>query len=375
MPIYWGLLILSLLGMWIESSQVKINPLTYGSIKSKACAKTELHIALLTLLPLLIILSFRDNVLDTYGYIIQFNEIPWSWDHINFEGYNNNGIAFLYLATAIKILFQCDHYLWFFILALINLYCITKVCVKYSPNLSFSIFLFIAGTSFTWCLNGTRQFLAITVLFYFSNLLLSDKLKDKLIYIAIIIGLGYVHSSALFLIPIAAVISSKRLFGPRMILIVIATLIGTYFSDSVFGSAMEIMGKEYSTLNDEGRGSTVLRLLFTLVPIVIVLFNYNNVRRIAPPPIILGINMCLVGGCFMFVSTFTNGILIGRMPGYFNIYALYVIPWLTYNCFGKNRGLVSIIFIVVYIVWFYFQMVVAWHNLPYGSDFLNLHYD
>ena len=103
MPIYWGLLILSLLGMWIESSQVKINPLTYGSIKSKACAKTELHIALLTLLPLLIILSFRDNVLDTYGYIIQFNEIPWSWDHINFEGYNNNGIAFLYLATAIKI--------------------------------------------------------------------------------------------------------------------------------------------------------------------------------------------------------------------------------------------------------------------------------
>ena len=57
----------------------------------------------------------------------------------------------------------------------------------------------------------------------------------------------------------AAVISSKRLFGPRMILIVIATLIGTYFSDSVFGSAMEIMGKEYSTLNDEGRGSTALR--------------------------------------------------------------------------------------------------------------------
>lgn len=361
--------------MWIESLLVKINPLTSDSIKSKASVNTELHISFLTLLPLLIILTFRDNVLDTYAYIIQFNGIPQSWSLVNFERYDNNGIAFIYFATTIKILFQCNHYLWFFILALISLYCTTKVCVKYSPNLSLSIFLFIAGASFTWCLNGTRQFLAITVLFYFSYLLISDKLKDKLIYISIIIGLSYIHSSAIFLIPIAAVISSKRFFGFRMIIIVIATLIGTYFSDSVFESAMEIMGKQYSTLNDEGRGSTVLRLLFTIVPVVIALFNYNHVRKVAPPSIILGINMCLVGSCFMFASTFTNGILIGRMPGYFNIYALYVIPWLIYNCFQKNRGLVVFIFIVVYIVWFYFQMVVAWHNLPYGSDLLNLHYD
>lgn len=344
---------LSILGMWLESSQVKIIPLTYDSVKSKSSANTELRIAFFTLFPLLIFLSFRDNVLDTYGYIIQFDEIPRSWNKTNFEVYSNNGIVFIYLATTIKILFQCNHYLWFFILALINLYCITKVCVKNSPNLSFSIFLFIAGASFTWCLNGTRQFLAVTVLFYFTYLLLKDKFKDKLLYIVIIIGLSYVHSSAIFLIPIVAVISSKRLFGPRMILIVIATLVGTYFSDSVFDSAIEVMGKQYTSINADGRGSSVLRLLFTLVPIIIVLFDYRHIKRIAPPSIILGINMCLVGACFMFVSTFTNGILIGRMPGYFNIYALYVIPWLVYNCFGKNRRLIFVIFIIVYIIWFY----------------------
>lgn len=375
MPIYWGLLILSIIGMWIESSEVKINPLKNDAIKSGYCIKKEVKIALLTLIPLLVILTFRDVVLDTYAYVVQFNEMPNTWDKINFDGANNNGIAFLYLASLVKTIFQCNHYFWFFILASINLYCITKICSKYSPNLSFSIFLFISGTTFTWCLNGIRQFLVVTILFYFSNLLISGTLKKKLIYIALIVGLGYFHSSALFIIPIVAVVSSKQLFGYRMILIVIATLIGTYFSDSFFESAAEVMGRQYSTLNDEGRGSSFLRLLFTIVPVAIVLFDYNNVRKNAPPSIILGINMCLVGACFMFVSTFTNGILVGRMPGYFNIYALYVIPWLIYNCFRNNRGLVIIIFIVVYIVWFYFQMVVAWHNLPYGSKFFGILYD
>lgn len=374
MTVYWGLLILSLVGMLIESTRLKPGSYVRCQVKSMGEINFEKQITLITLIPLLIILTFRDNVLDTYAYVIQFDALPSQWSHVNPDNLGDNGLGFIYFAVIIKILFQCSHYLWFFILALINLVCITKVCIKYSPNLSFSIFLFIAGTTFTWCLNGTRQFLAISLLFYFSYLLYPDKLKGKLIYIAIIFALSYVHTSAIFLIPIVTVISSKRLFGARMIIIVIATLIGTYFSDSVMGSAMEVMGKQYSNLDGEGRGSTVLRLLFTLVPIAIVLLNYKRVIKIASPPIILGINMCLVGACFMFVSTFTNGILIGRMPGYFNIYSLYVLPWLIYNCYRKNLGIIITIFVCVYIIWFYFQMVVAWHNLPYGSDFLGLHY-
>lgn len=361
--------------MWIESSRVKINPLKNNAIKSKHCIKKEVKIALITLIPLLVILTFRDAVLDTYAYVIQFNEMPNTWDKINFDGANNNGIAFLYFASFVKTIFQCNHYFWFFILASINLYCITIICSKYSPNLSFSIYLFISGTTFTWCLNGTRQFLVVSILFYFSNLLISDTLKKKLIYIALIVGLGYFHSSALFIIPIVAVVSSKQLFGYRMILIVIATLIGVYYSDSIFDFALEIMSREYSSLDEEGHGSSVLRFLFTLVPVVIVLANYNYIKKIAPPSIILGANMCLVGACFMLASTFTNGILVGRMPGYFNIYALYLLPWLIYNCFNKNRDLIILIFIVVYIIWFYFQMVVAWNNLPYESEFFGIIYD
>lgn len=361
--------------MVIESLMMEGNERQYKLIKSKQCINSETHIALITLIPLLIVLTFRDNVLDTYAYVYQFKELPNEWQQIDFDRYDNNGIGFIYLATAIKIIFKCTHYIWFLLLALINLYCITKICVKNSPNLSFSIFFFIAGTSFTWCLNGTRQFLAVTILFYFSYLLYSNGLKKKLQYIAIILVLSYVHNSAIFLIPIVLAISSKQLFGSRMILIVLATLIGTYFSDSVLSSAMGIMGKEYSTLFDEGHGSSVLRLLFSFVPILLVILNYNHVKKTAPPSIVLGINMCLVGACFMFVSTFTNGILIGRMPGYFNIYSLYVLPWLIYNCFNKNRGFVILFFIIVYIIWFYFQMVVAWKGLPYISEFLKVYYD
>lgn len=362
--------------MVLEALQPRPGTFLCSAHKSKQFVRREIRIALLTLIPLLIILTFRDSVLDTYAYVIQFNEIPSDWDSINFNLYDSsNGIGFVYFAAFVKILFQCDHYLWFFILASINLLCITRVCVKHSPNLALSIFLFIAATTFTWCLNGSRQFLVATILFYFSYILYSNKVKDRIKYILLIFVLSYVHSSALFLIPIVAVISSKSIFGKNMMLIVIATLIGTYFSDTLLGSAMEIVGKDYPTILEEGAGSSILRLLFLFVPIVIAIFNYNRVKQTAPSAIVLGINMCLVGACFMFVSTFTNGILIGRMPGYFNIYSLYVLPWLIYNCFPKNQKFITLICVLVYIVWFYFQMVVAWHDLPYGSNFLDLHYD
>lgn len=367
MTVYWSLFAISIVMLFIES-------LIIGSdereLRTQSFYKKERFIALMTFIPLLFFLSFRDIVLDTYAYVGMFKSLPHSWSDLSdVAQISSYGATFTYMAGIFKNYVVDSHYWWFFTLALINLFCIYKTCKKYTPSMALTIYMFIAGATFTWCLNGTRQFLAVTVLFYSSVLLLKDK---KLWFILIIALLSTIHTSIIFLIPLVFFLSKEKIFGKGILLVVLLTMIGTYFSDAILGSAADIMDKEYARLSDDNAGSSLMRLLFTCVTPALAWLNRKKISQIAPPAVILGINMSLIGACFMFAATFTNGILIGRMPAYFTIYNLYVLPWLLHNCFSSMRGIVRTIFVVVYALFFYVQMVIAWKELPYVSYALGI---
>lgn len=62
--------------------------------------------------------------------------------------------------------------LFFIIIATIQLMCIVYVCRKYSCNYWLSV-LFVASTDYMgWVHNGMRQFIAITIIFAATELLL-----------------------------------------------------------------------------------------------------------------------------------------------------------------------------------------------------------
>lgn len=368
MPIYWTLFVISIIMFYSESAF--LHPDGRISNLSKDYYSKERIIALITLIPLLFFLSFRDVVLDTYAYVAMFKNLPTDIESLNNQlADNESGRIFAYLAGLFKIFFIDNHYCWFTLLAFVNIWCIYKVCIKYSPNLALSIYLFIAGATFTWCLNGIRQFLVVTLLFYFSKLLLENK---RGWFIVVVFICSYIHRTAIFLIPIAFIISTKKLYGKWMFIIVLATLVGTRFSDALMGQAMDMIDKQYTI--QENTGANIIRFLFESVPVAISLLKIKTVKAIAPPAIILGLNMSLVGACFMLLATFTDGVLVGRMTMYFTIYNLYVMPWLLYNCFGGIRLLVINLFVAVYAIWFYVQMCIAWDGLMYVSEALEIYY-
>ena len=85
--------------------------------------------------------------------------------------------------------------------------------------------------------------------------------------------------------------------------------------------------------------------------------------------------MNLVGICFYFAATFTNGVLVGRMPIYFTVYGLYLLPWVIRNCFTKrSRKVVWVLCAISYFICFYYQMCIAWDGLMYVSKFLKLEF-
>ena len=370
MPVYWSMLLVT--GI--------IGVLSYGTKQKKVIIAghetTRIYKGFVIIVAMYIVffMGFRDRVLDTGNYINSFNEMPTNIEGIlAYLNLVDSGQGFYLLQGLFKICISQNHYVWLFFLASVSCFFLFKTLYKYSIDFPLSAYLFIASTTFTWLLNGTRQFLVVSILFGFIDWLIEGK---KIRYILLSILLTTFHISAIFMVIVVLFISSKELFNKKMVMFIILTVVGTYYSESVFdflSTASEAM--DYSNSIGMDGGSSIIRLFVTVIPVVIVLLNLENIKKKAPDSIKLAINMSLMGSCFYFAASFTNGILVGRMPIYFTVYNLYLLPWVIRNCFTReSRKIVWLLCVVCYFIYFYYQMYIAWGGLMYVSDFLKLEF-
>lgn len=370
MPVYWSMLVMSaIIGVlcYITPRKIKI-------IDDEEISKVRIGYVLLFVGYFVFFIGFRDKVLDTGAYIENFNEIPMSFTEVIANlSIVKNGKGFYLIAAIFKLYILNNHYAWLFFLAIISCFFLFKTLYKYSIDFPLSAYLFIATTTFTWLLNGSRQFLVVCILFGFADWIIRG---DKIQYIMLAILLSTIHSSAIFIAIIVVFISAEEILGKKMICFVAITVVGTYYSENVFAFFAELSETfDYSSSMTLDAGSNILRFFVAFTPLLIVLLNYRNVKQIAPPDIKLAINMSLVGNCFYFASTFTNGILVGRMPIYFTVYNLYLLPWVIRNCFTQDsKKFVWIFCVGLYFIFFYYQMCIAWDGLMYVSDVLNINY-
>ena len=370
MPVYWSMMIATAI----------IGILCYGISSKKVIVEgketTRVRIGFVVVLDAYIVffIGFRDKVLDTGAYISSFKSMPTDFTGLFlYLETLDSGKAFYFLSAVFKMFISDNYYAWLFFLAIVSCGCLFRTIYKYSIDFPLSAYLFIATTTFTWLLNGTRQFLVVCILFGFVEWIIEGK---KIRYILLALALTTIHSSAIFMAVIVLFIEVNQTFTKKTIFFIGLTVVGTYYSEQVF----EFLGETSESLNYADTmaidgGSNIFRLIVASVPIIIVLLNYRNVKKIAPPSINVAINMSLIGICFYFAATFTNGVLVGRMPIYFTVYNLYLLPWVIRNCFTKNsRKIVWVLCVVSYLVYFYYQMCIAWDGLMYVSKFLKLEF-
>ena len=104
-------------------------------------------------------------------------------------------------------------------------------------------------------------------------------------------------------------------------------------------------------------------------------FIYRNKIKDKLTPIIkLSINMSLIAsGLYVISKVASSGILLGRLPIYFSMYNLILLPWLLNNIFEKKeKNLLYYTMVLCYIAFFYYQMVITWGGMGYSSQLLNL---
>lgn len=312
--------------------------------------------------------GIRTQFVDTAAYIRTYSDIPATTFRsiIEYAKSYNKDQLFYFASGVFKYVFGDNYHFWLFAIALLCGLCVVRQIYRHSDSPFFALFLFMSMSIFTWLMNGIRQFIVISILFALSDLLI-DKRK-RWGYILVVLLLSLVHSSALYALPFIVIVMLSKPWDWKMILLVMAIAVAITHADQFVDVLTETVAQDYTETLDESAGSNIIRTLVAFVPVIISSAGRRIIRAKDNKYLNLCVNMSLVCALLYALSSYTNGILVGRMPMYFQVYNLLLLPWLIKHCFAPHdRRALSIICIGCYLVYFTYQATIA-GNYYYASD-------
>ena len=341
-------------------------------------ARVHLFMAVVTFAVIIFLAGMRTTVGDTTAYIKMFKDYPLFQNaHDAIFASNAREPGFRLFSILIKTFISDNYNVWLSIIAIISGICVMYPLYKYSCNFGVSAFLFMASCQFSWMFNGMRQFLVAAIVFSCTGLILKNK---TLLYIIIVCILSTIHKSAFILIPMYFVAKGEP-WNKRTLLFIGCIVLAMLFTSKFTNLLTDVVEQtDYATSVEEFRntddGTSIIRILVESIPIILAFIYRNRIKGKLTPIVKLSIDMSLIAsGLYVISKIASSGILLGRLPIYFSMYNLILLPWLLRNIFDKKeKDLIYYIMIICYFAFFYYQMVVAWGGLGYESEILNIQY-
>lgn len=338
--------------------------------------RVNTFMALMTFSFLIVMIGLRSGMADTAAYIKHFEELPDTYSQLTQVILKSDDAkGFYFFAGLIKVFISNDYHVWLFILSIINGVCVALTLKKYSSNFAISALLFILTGYFSWMYNGLKQFFVVCIMFSATDLILKKKIVP---YMILVLFLTLFHKTALIFIPVYFIVTGEA-WNKRTLLFIGFILIAIVFAGkftNIFNDVVETTyyGKSMELFKYTDDGTNIIRVLVESVPTIIAFIYREKIKKISTPIIDLCINMSIMGtGIYIISVILSSGIMIGRLPIYFTIYNIILLPWLISNLFENNeKRLVYYIAIMCYFVYFYYQFFVTWKVTKYISDIFTL---
>lgn len=341
-------------------------------------ARTHLFMAVVTFAVIVFFAGARSHIADTTAYIQMFKDYPLFQNaHDVIFDSSAREPGFRLFSILIKTFISDNYTVWLSIIAVISGICVMFPLYKYSCNFGVSAFLFMASCQFFWMFNGMRQFLVAAIIFSCTGLILKNK---TLLYIIIVCILSTIHKSAFILIPMYFIAQGEP-WNKRTLMFIGCIVLAMLFTSKFTNLLTDVVEQtDYASSVNEFKatddGTSLIRILVESIPVILAFLYRNKIKDKLTPIIKLSINMSLIAsGLYIISKVASSGILLGRLPIYFSMYNLILLPWLLRNIFDKKeKDLIYYIMIVCYFGFFYYQMCITWNGMPYYSEILKLSY-
>ena len=322
--------------------------------------------AIFAFAPVILMTALRgNNGADSRAYRRAFEELPDTiLGLLEYLPEVTKDKGFTVFGSIIKSVLGNNDVIYFLIIAVIQGLILIYIYRKYSTDYLLSVFLFIASTDYiSWMFNGMRQFLAVTIIFAATTLMLERKWIPTII---VIILASTMHQSALLMLPVV-VIAHGKAWNKKSILFLILTLIAVFFVNQ-FTEILDVVMQEtqYASMVSDWTawgddGTNVLRVLVYSVPTILSFLGLKQIRYENDSVINFCTNMSIVSTGLYIVSMFTSGIFMGRLPIYASLYNYILLPWEIDHLFTKQSSkLMHMLAITAYIVFYCYQVFISW---------------
>lgn len=297
-----------------------------------------------------------------YTFRYKVGSDSWTFNS-NLQYFLTRDVSFVEYASEIRdTLFATIYYfcfkivgmkrVWFYMVeGILTYFPIIQILKERDEHLTFSVFIYCTTLACYSGYNGTRQAIAVgfIMLAYYKYFLKGQYKKYALV---MLIAFGF-HSATLFALPFH-LLSKKRtnsawIIGSAIILLGTVIFLRPLWSliinflDSV---GQTKMANDYSVFVE--KGANVLRLFVGLVPLLMVLANYQKVitRNKNTEPLI---NLSIFGNIFLvFMMRYA---LFARVVGIIDISGLFLLPKIPSAFEEKGRDFMYIAMIVLYLIY------------------------
>lgn len=345
-----------------------------GRIITKYNNKTTMLFAILILALPVFFIGMRTNYIDTKGYMEGYLAVKPTMEYLIDGLEDTKSKGWLIYEWLLKFVLKDNATSFLMVTAIIQAGAVLKLFYKHSRDYSFSVLIFFLSCAFVNMMNGIRQFMAITIILYFSDYLFEKKYIRFLIVVLIAFEF---HASAIVWLPMMFVVQGKP-WRLKTLFVVLGTL-GLIFALDNFTDILEdaLVGTSYEGYTEQfsvDDGSNIFHTLIAAVPTVLAFAGRKCLPESDTETNVM-VNISLMGVLVSLMANFTSGILIGRLPIYFTIFNFALFPTLFDSIFADKEKLkIRMAAIAGYVAYAYYYMTHAWGKLgmPYISDVLNI---
>lgn len=322
--------------------------------------------AIAVILPIVLAVAFaglRKNVGDTFYYVHSYNGLPDSGNEVSLKLFIESSYTFW--QNFFKNLTDDWQYLLMFS-AIVSLPVPLIILYEYSYPFDLAIVLFVFYGYLGGMMNGMRQYMAAAIVLCGTRFLFrvgGNRIANFIKYAAIILLAYCMHNSAIVMLAIYFVVR-RRAWQPSSLILILGSVFVTAIFDKLMPSFLHTLeSTDYASYSSNGwfdstGGSSVLRALVCLMPILLAYFNRERMMMFGHIGDIL-INLAFINLALNIIAIY-NWIFV-RVSIYLMIYFIIFVCFVVYNTGESDKR-------TLYYVLCLFAFFLFFRNQSYQID-------
>lgn len=288
------------------------------------------------ILVLTLFAGLRTRYNDTYIYLISYAKTPTNFSALFVDEFSISEVYFFQIWSFFVYNFISTNVnVFFFLSSIIFVVPAVLLIDKYSSNFLLSMILFLFGGMYLFSLAGLKQSMATGVIMIGLPLLFDKKYIKYSICCLLAMGF-HTYSMFFFLLPL---LGREKIFNKWTILISVIIIgggIGLSYISSIVSRIIELLGKDVSGESLQAGSVNILRAMVFVVPFVLILLSHKRIDSEATAQEKVLIKVAIMSALFMVLSLLGNPILFGRIPQYFYIGIVIMLPYLIEKVFTRR---------------------------------------